>query len=258
MVIISNNQIDAESFGREYPPNGIERTIINQLCSSNEKYYYDSLEQFRFELKLRNEIIKSSVDLNKSYFDFAVFRKTKCNEKYWKRTNEGGFILRNDVNPSDAIRDIYLNGNYYATECATAMVIVYYKALLNIYGDKLFNELFPKIHLMNWHYLDRLLKEVGYTRNEKDFLPGDRRYFANPDVSPITPEWQGENVIDLNNALYYGHGIGIQKADVIINELNNNRKPGSQVSAHLLQSAGRPNFKNLSDIYYKSVSQVSA
>ena len=77
---------------------------------------------------------------------------------------------------------------------------------------------------------------------------GDRRYFDNPDVDPVTPEWQGENVIVLDNSLYYGHGIGIEDANDIIKSLNSNREHGSTQSAFLMDSASRPNFKKLYDI----------
>jgi ubiquitin len=79
---------------------------------------------------------------------------------------------------------------------------------------------------MNWHY-DRDLGVV-YSQGPGDFFPGDCRYFKNPDVNPETPQWQGENVIDLNDGKYYGHGIGIRTADEIINALNERRKEGDR------------------------------
>ena len=86
-------------------------------------------------------------------------------------------------------------------------------------------------------------------KKRMDYIPGDRRYFVNPDVDPLTPQWQGENVIDLDGELYYGHGIGIYNAETIIKELNKNRSEGADESARLKDSAGRPNFKKLADIY---------
>ena len=67
---------------------------------------------------------------------------------------------------------------------------------------------------MNWKYLD---KDLGVrSSNNKRSLPGDCLYIANPDVDPATPEWQGENVIQLINGRYYGHGIGIRTIEGFI------------------------------------------
>ncbi|MDF2568343.1 MAG: protein-glutamine gamma-glutamyltransferase [Oscillospiraceae bacterium] len=253
MIYVDNKPVDTNQLISQFPPNGIENEVINILSKSSKKYNYDSMDQLVFEIKLRKEIVQSSNDLYNSDMGFEIFRKSRCNPKYWKRTDEGGFKLKDGVKPSDAIKDIFVNGSLYGTECATAMIIIYYKALLNIFPEELFNKLFSEIHLMNWHYIDRLLKDVGYMEDTKDYLPGDRRYFKNPEVNPKTPEWQGENVIDMSKGMYYGHGMGKYNAEKIIKELNENRKPGATKSAYLMESVGRPNFKNLSNIYYKNI-----
>lgn len=245
MIIIADKEMRLEDLEPEYEEKGVEREIISIFISSRQEYFYDSLYQLKFELRLRKEIILASYELYKSGLGFAVFRKTKCNPAYWNRAGDGGFVLKNNAKPSDAIFDIFKNGPMYSTECATAMMIVYYRALLNVYSESLFNKTFPKIELMNWHRIDRLLREVGAMKQRADYLPGDRRYFKNPDVNPLTPEWQGENVIDLGNELYYGHGIGIHNANIIIQELNKNRDENADESARLLDSAGRPDFKRL-------------
>lgn len=251
MIVISDNEVYQAVIDAEYEENSVEREIISELASSSEQYSYDSLDQLKFELRLRKEIIAASHELDKSGLKFAVFRKTKCNPAYWDRTEDGGFVLKDNVKPSDAIFDIFKNGSQYSTECATGMMIVYYKALLNVYSESLFNKSFPKIELMNWHRIDKLLREVGLMKQREDYLPGDRRYFKNPDVNPLTPQWQGENVIDLGNGLYYGHGIGIHKADTIIQELNKNRSEAADESAKLVDSAGRPDFKKLAGVYQR-------
>ena len=145
--------------------------------------------------------------------------------------------------------DIYVNGGQYATECATAILIVYYRALLEVFGTERFNVLFPHIYLMNWTRLDPLLREAGTPRMAVDQLPGDRGYFRNPDVDPETPEWQGENVIILPDDLYYGHGIGVTRAGGIIRGLNAHRREGSTQSAYLMEEVGRPDFKRLAGLY---------
>lgn len=257
MIKISGNEINSNEITAEYPPNSVEVKILNILSSSDKTYVYDSLDQLKFELNMRKNIISASRELNSSRFAFKIFRKSKCNPKYWNRTDEGGFLLKDGVKPSEGIKDIFINSSMYGSECATAIVIIYYKALLNIYPEELFNKMFPNIHLMNWHYIDKDLG-VGYYENQKDYLPGDCRYFKNPDVNPLTPEWQGENVIDLGDGNYYGHGIGIETADEIISALNDYRIEDSTKSAYLLDAATRPNFKYLANKYLEFTKTMEA
>lgn len=252
MIIVSRNAFKIDPFINEYKPNDIEKNILIKMDSSQGRYEYNSLNQLQFELKLRNNIVIAAKKLNDADMSFSTFRKSTCNLNYWERSEEGGFTLKKGIIPSDAISDISINSSKYATECATAMVIIYYQALLSIYADNLFNKVFPIIQLMNWHYINSPLEDIGYIIKRSDYLPGDRQYFTNPDVDPVTPEWQGENVINLGNENYFGHGIGVGKADLIIDELNDYRIKKAKTSAYLLDSAARPDFKSLSDIYDES------
>lgn len=249
MIAFNNRPADINGLLSEYPEYSIERTIINILATSDYTYNYSSKERLQFELKLRREIINAAEALFHSGLKFRIFYKAIANSDYWIVTHEGGFALRPDVKPSDAIRDIYSNGYKYGTECATAMLMIYYKALLEVFPEDAFNQMFNHIYLMNWHRIAPELREIGLTRRTNDHLPGDRRYFVNPDVNPETPEWQGENVIDLGGGIYYGHGIGRYTAPVFINALNQNRRAGADQSAYLLDSVGRPNFDRLFKLY---------
>jgi protein-glutamine gamma-glutamyltransferase len=122
--------------------------------------------------------------------------------------------------------------------------MIYYKAVLDAYSTELFNKAFPEITLMNWQQLDEIIGVATY-RKLTDYLPGDCRYFRNPDVNPLTPEWQGENAIDLGGGVYYGHGIGIGSQNKIIEALNENRIEDAQASAYLMDTATRPDFNGL-------------
>lgn len=251
MIKIGGNIVTQEVIAEAYKQNSMEKKIFDMIAASIREYEFKSLDLLKFELTLRTNIVKAARELYKSNMSFRTFRRSICNPNFWDRTNNGGFIVMDGVKPSDAIKDIFVNSGQYGTECATAIVIIYYRAVVNIYPEELFNKMFPKIQLMNWHY-DRDLG-VDYYQSPGDFFPGDCRYFKNPDVNPETPQWQGENTIDLGNGQYYGHGLGIRTADEMIDGLNKRRKEGATVPATLLDSATRPDYKYLGNKFLNFV-----
>lgn len=251
MIEFLEGEFNAQVFLDSYASGSPEAEMINKLVSSTHTYRYSSADELTFEIGLRSNIINASVDLYRSRLAFRIFRDSKCNEDFWHRRSDGGFVLRADVKASDAINDIFRNTRLYGTECATAIVIVFYKAVLKSFGEDLFNKAFPDIILMNWQDMNELMGVSTY-RGLPVYIPGDCRYFRNPDVNPLTPEWQGENAIDLGGGRYYGHGIGITDADGIIYALNRNRIEGSEISAYLMDSATRPHFKRLYQFWKNS------
>ena len=241
MIEIDGKQTNSIPFSEGFTPNALQKSVFDTMLKSPETYRYDNAGQLITELKLRNSIVKAARDLAGSGVAFEVFRDSKANPEFWNRTVNGGFQLKENVRPSDAIRDIYQNGTLYGTECSTAMFIVWYKALLDVLPVEQFNKLYSSIYLMNWMHLDRdlALVELSETTDE---LPGDARYFMNPEVDPLTPEWQGENVFYLGNGQYYGHGIGIEDAKTMVRILNGERKEGAAKSAYLIDSVKRQNY----------------
>ncbi|HOP99889.1 MAG TPA: protein-glutamine gamma-glutamyltransferase [Acetivibrio clariflavus] len=248
MLTISGNVVDVDTVIHDIGNDEIKLKIINIMNKSSYNYRFSSAQELYFILDMRKNIINASKKLFRSRLRFKTFKNSECNEYYWRRTPEGGFLLKSNVQPSKAINDIYNNGWLYGTECATAIVIVYYKAVLDTFGSERFNRIFTDIYLMDWQNLSGKLR-VSTNRKPPDIFPGDCRYFKNPDVDPLTPEWQGENAIDLGNNYYYGHGVGITTAENIIYALNNHRKPGSNVSAHLLESSTNPDYRSLYKLY---------
>lgn len=206
----------------------------------------DALE---FERKMRDGIVESAEALNASGVDFATFDESRCNPQFWTLTNNGGLQLRPSVSSTIGIRDIFQNGHLYAFECATAMVIVLYKATIGAIGEQAFNRYFRDLYLWDWNYDDNLRLITTYHKDE--MLRGDVVYFKNPDHAPDKPEWQGENAIKLGNDLYYGHGIGITTAEVIIDSLNQERVPGSTTSAYFTDEALHPDFEYLQQLSTK-------
>jgi protein-glutamine gamma-glutamyltransferase len=244
MIRINGNTVTSAALGRHMIPGSIKQRIAADMMQSDAVYTYPSLNILDFELDSRASIVNMSERLNNSLFSFKLFRDSICNQAYWDRTYEGGFRLKREAKPHEAIRDILKNSKLYGTECATAIVIVFYLGLVEVMPEGLFDRLFADIYLMDWKYLDRDLGVRTYG-GVKNSLPGDCLYFINPDVNTETPEWQGENVIQLLNGYYYGHGIGITTANAIIRELNRNRLPGSQNSAYLLDQIVKPDFRYL-------------
>ncbi|WP_431088228.1 protein-glutamine gamma-glutamyltransferase [Paenibacillus sp. 8b26] len=202
------------------------------------------MQRQQFETILRSRIVEAAEALNRSGVSFATFDTARSNAQFWELTEKGGFQIKAGVTPAQGIRDIFVNGHKYAFECATAMVIVLYKGVLDSILESEFNRIFADMLLYDWHYDSdlRLIQEQGIHKA----VPGDILYFNNPDVSPKTPEWKGENVVKLKENLFYGHGIGIHTAEGIIDSLNHHRRPGSTTSAYLTNEVIYPDFVYLS------------
>ncbi|SEQ72307.1 protein-glutamine gamma-glutamyltransferase [Piscibacillus halophilus] len=242
MIRIGRGEINNVNY---VPSHSTERIILKSLMDDPLIYSYQSVGELEFEITLRKNIIESSKAMDQGQAEFEVFAHSRCNPKYWNRTITGGFSLRGDVLPSEAIQDIYLNSSLYGFECATAMLIVYYHAVLNTIGDQHFNRLFRGLYLYSWHSDSDLRLQTVDTDH---LIPGDVVYFRNPDVSPETRWWQGENAVVLEDGRFFGHGIGITSAEQIIESLNRHRRPGSRRSAFMIRTITRPHFKYLARV----------
>jgi len=241
VILIAGAQADVDTQG--WPP--LARHIYFLKNSSPYVFRYSSLRHLQFEMFLRAAIVQAARDLNDSGVEFATFEYARCNERYWRLTPLGGFMQRPDVKPADAIRDIYRNGPLYAFECATAIPIVYYKAVLDVLGDETFNRLFQNLLLYSWNY-DSDLGLIQERVSPERAFPGDVLYFNNPDFHPRAPEWQGVNVVMLDDDVFYGHGVGITSGLDIIIGLNMRRRPFSFRSAYLMDLIVYPDFEYLS------------
>jgi len=220
-------------------------TILTTMRKSQSNYRFSNEAELNFRLKMGAKIVAAAHALNHSGASFTTFYGTRCNHAFWSLTSAGGIMLKGNASPSVALEDIFRNGSMYAFECATGMVIVLYKAVLDSIGSSQFNHYFTNLYLWDWEFDGNLGLEW---ERPADYFPGDVRYFKNPDVNPLHIEWQGENVIDVGNGMYYGHGIGILPAGTIIAELNKRRRPGAQRSAYLMEDAARPSFQYLAGL----------
>ncbi|MFA9456461.1 protein-glutamine gamma-glutamyltransferase [Halalkalibacter sp. AB-rgal2] len=209
----------------------VGHVILQQMLESPELFAYPSMNELHFELNMRIHILDSAKEMNASQVTFTTFEHAQCNPAYWTLTYAGGFLLRNDVQPSEAILDIYRNSSLYAFECATAIIIIYYQAILKSIGSRRFNSIFQNLYLYSWHTDTSL--ELNSVYSSTRFLPGDVVYFNNPDFHPHTPWYRGENAVVMSDGTFFGHGFGIMTAEEMIQFLNEQRSPGSMQAAYL-------------------------
>lgn len=219
---------------------GKQREIYDYLDHSLTLFEFDSTFQLLFEIRLRENIIEAALKLKDASVAFTSFKYSKFNPIYWTK-GPSGYLLNPNVRPSDAISDIFNNGQEYGFECSTAMVIIFYKAVLESIRVADFNYLFRGLLVWNWNYDPDL---AIITLEGSEFIPGDVVYFMNPDFE--MPIWRGENAVVLGKGLYFGHGIGIGTAKEMIEALNTLRKEGSTTTAFMLQQHSRLNSKYLS------------
>ncbi|MFX3624342.1 MAG: protein-glutamine gamma-glutamyltransferase [Ectobacillus sp.] len=238
MIVIGRSIVHPYLTNKSEPFFDAKQQILSIMTSNQEVYAYQSTNQLAFDVNVRVNMVLSCIDMFSSGLQFRTFKEAYCNPEFWELTKLGGFQLKKGVPASFAIRDIFANGKKYGTECATAMIIIIYKALLDIYSEQTFNELFANLLLYTWDY-DKDLKLI--TKNGGEIIPGDLVYFKNPQVHPDTMEWQGENTVYLGDGLYYGHGVGIKTEKQIIDSLNERRRPNAFLSAYLTDLITRIN-----------------
>ncbi|MES5956422.1 protein-glutamine gamma-glutamyltransferase [Bacillus anthracis] len=254
-MIVIGRSIVHPYITNEYEPFASEKQQILSIMAGNQEVYsFRTADELSFDLNLRVNIITSALELFQSGFQFRTFQQSFCNPQYWKRTSRGGFELLPNIPPSIAIQDIFKNGKLYGTECATAMIIIFYKALLSLYNAETFNRLFANLLLYTWDY-DQDLKLI--TKTGGDLVPGDLVYFKNPQVNPATIEWQGENTIYLGNFFFYGHGVGVKTKEEIIYALNERRVPYAFISAFLTDTITRIDSRLMSHHASPSTPQTS-
>lgn len=218
---------------------GEERGIYAALENSPFIHRYNTVHELLFEIKLRKNIMKAARDLFASEAQFAPFPTSKFNPQIWSKIKYG-YLLKESVLPSDAIWDVFRNSREYAFECTTAIVLIFYKAVLDSISVSRFNTLFQGLLVWDWNY-DHDLGII--TKEGNDFIPGDVVYFYNPDFGH--PVWTGENAVYLGGDEFFGHGIGIKSNKGMVEALNTLRKEGATRSAYLIAQHSRLNARYL-------------
>lgn len=239
MIVISGSIFQHGGF---WPPGSIESIILQRLQQDFRVYPYQSVDELGFELGLRKNIVLSARAMSQGRSQFVSFAKSYCNPRYWHLTEMGGFRLRPGIRPSAAIEDIFKNSSLYGFECATAIMIIFYHAVLKSIGAGLFDRYFANLYLYSWVEDQDLGLRTYYTYH---LIPGDVVYFENPEFHPATPWWRGESAVVLENGSFFGHGVGVGTAAQMIEHLNKARAPWSTIPPFLRDSVLRPSFKHL-------------
>ena len=174
------------------------------------------------------------------------------NKKLWTlgyggRMQVRKFLPGNQIGkPSVALNDIFENGDAYGFECATAMMVIYHKAILDHVGAEKFDALFSDPKMLAFFRWD--IEDADYTKVKKlsedpalakqPAVPGSHYYFFNPDASAENSAFGGENVIYLGGGEYYAHGIVGSGGTYLVTDkeitetLSALRKPGAKVDPY--------------------------
>lgn len=202
------------------------------------------------KVRIGGAMVDAAYAMNKAQHEFGDL---KVNSKLWRAegTELGIMHLRAGAKPADALRDIFAQPEKYQFECATAICVIRYKAILDLIGEKDFNRIMGDLKIGPWEQENDAAKAWSVrgkaqdgskiAASEKDvkadLKPGDYTYFKNWSVSLSgwSGGWQGENVIYLGGGKYYGHPFGVTTGQAIVDHLNTNRQNrGNVKSASLM------------------------
>ncbi|MFH1809672.1 MAG: hypothetical protein ABIJ09_13075 [Pseudomonadota bacterium] len=196
------------------------------------------------DLVFRKHVVDAAYALAAGGASFSGHHSTdKVNKTLWTMGYGGKMAVRKFMpdgsigKPSAALRDIFENGQQYGFECATAMMVIYHKAILDHIGDAAFDKLFSEPRMLaffRWDIEDSDFKDVKrLTMKPMPLVPGSHYYYKNPDASDANSAFGGENVIYLGDGKYYAHGCVGDEGTYIIDEkdlmrtLSALRRPGA-------------------------------
>lgn len=191
-------------------------------------------------------LVNACEEMDRARHRFSSFAEQSFSGAMWmpREGERTTFQVKPGVKPSVAVQHICAHPDEYRFECATAIVIVYYKAILELIGPEDFDRAYPELKIGPWNYDSKLephIRLTGSSRTEAaataraSLQVGDYTFIRNWDVTREARAggWQGENVIYLGNGRFYGHPFGIATDAEIIEFLNERRMPGSTRSASL-------------------------
>ncbi|MFC1610811.1 hypothetical protein ACFL6C_07625 [Myxococcota bacterium] len=194
--------------------------------------------ELRDHVRIGAAVVSACRALARASPRFGVSHSHQFSSRFWLPVAESGcgaFEIRPGVLPSEAIRDIQVHPKRYRFDCGTAIVVVFYTAMLELLGEKTFNRVCANLEVGPWWLGPNLaehlhgsgdISRAATPQSRRELRPGDHVRFCNWDVSAAGRRggWSGENAIYLGNGLYYGHPFGICNEKTIVDHLNAHRR----------------------------------
>jgi protein-glutamine gamma-glutamyltransferase len=185
------------------------------------------------DVAFRLKVIDAARALATSGAEFSPGSDTDAvNPALWSLSYGGKMTVRkfpkdgSAGSPARALRDIFDNGQMYGFECATAMMVIYHKAILDTVGEEAFDAMFSEprsLAFFRWSIKDAdYVAAERMTDGEPGWMPGTHYYYRNPDASDENSAFRGENVIYLGSEkgerMFYAHGVVGKEGTYLVSE----------------------------------------
>jgi len=249
LMIDGSTVSKASSYYKRHDKDPTAKAVLDILIASKQSYQRSS-DSLDFELKVRTNFVRAANELSESQLAFPshadegpLIKGLKL--KHWE-TKGTGISLKKGSRPSQGIREIFeaARTEGVEAECNTALHLVWYKGILDsAVSEDQFDRLFDYRGTGQYEF-----DISGYDSSSPgallprmpaaDYLPGDYRFFENPQFNPKTPAWRGENVIQMPRG-FYGHPGGTKSKEEWISFLNKHRGEDAKLKAFLSDDAQR-------------------
>lgn len=206
-------------------------------------------------------VVSACLEMHQAHHEFAIAPLQRFSGAYWRRDgrlqHHATFHLRPGVKASAALNDVFRNPDGYRFECATALVLVYYRAIQKLIGERDFDRIMGDLKVGPWEYepdLARFLLSSG--KGDRPATPERARQLKYGEYT-YTKNWavswwgwakgcQGQNQIRLDDDLYYAHSYALVGQGDIVARENGARVIGAKTSASMTDAQTRLDPKLLS------------
>ncbi len=169
----------------------------------------------------------------------------RFNPSFWELYKGDHYIVKEGQSPSAALLDIFNNKAFTPChECSTAIIIIFYRAILDLIGNEHFDRVFDQSDIrkkliigpMAYGRISNYITSIGAgnrratSSQAANFKPGSYGYVRNwshyNSESTYDDGWQGENIIFLGDGFVFGHPFGIEKLSTVIDGVDSHRREG--------------------------------